>query len=132
MVEVVAALIQKEDRLFICQRAKEKKQGLLWEFAGGKVEPHETKKQALLRECQEELGVTLQIGRQYDEVTYAYPQRTVHICFFWASLQGEEPKCLEHAAVQWVKQEELSDFTFCPADKAVVERLQRETWPKEE
>lgn len=61
MTEVVAALIWKESRFLICQRPAHKARGLLWEFVGGKVEPGETKEQALIRECQEELGVTVEV-----------------------------------------------------------------------
>lgn len=59
MTEVVAALIWDKDKFMICQRPAHKARGLLWEFVGGKVEPGETKEQALIRECQEELAVTL-------------------------------------------------------------------------
>lgn len=63
MTEVVAALIWDEDKFMICQRPAHKARGLLWEFVGGKVEPGETKEQALIRECQEELAVTLEWTR---------------------------------------------------------------------
>ena len=61
MVEVVAALIWEQDRFMICQRPAHKARGLLWEFVGGKVEPGETKEEALIRECREELAVTLSV-----------------------------------------------------------------------
>ena len=62
MVEVVAALIWDENKFMICQRPENKARALLWEFVGGKVEPGETKEQALIRECQEELAITLAVG----------------------------------------------------------------------
>ena len=62
ITEVVAALIWRGEKFMICQRPAHKAQGLLWEFVGSKVEPGETKEQALIRECQEELAVTLSIG----------------------------------------------------------------------
>ena len=61
VTEVVAALIWRRERFLICQRPAQKARALQWEFAGGKVEPGETKEQALIRECQEELGVTLSV-----------------------------------------------------------------------
>lgn len=61
MTEVVAALIWKGNQFMICQRPAHKARGLLWEFVGGKVEPGETKEQALVRECREELAVTVQV-----------------------------------------------------------------------
>ena len=62
MTEVVAALIWEGEKFMICQRPAHKARGLLWEFVGGKVEPGETKEQALIRECREELAVTLSVG----------------------------------------------------------------------
>lgn len=57
MTEVVAALIWDSNKFMICQRPAHKARGLLWEFIGGKVEPGETKEQALIRECREELNI---------------------------------------------------------------------------
>ena len=65
MTEVVAALIWEGEKFMICQRPAHKARGLLWEFAGGKVEPGETKQQALIRECREELAVTLSVGERW-------------------------------------------------------------------
>ena len=65
MTEVVAALIWNQDKFMICQRPPHKARGLLWEFVGGKVEPGETKEQALIRECREELAITLDVGNAF-------------------------------------------------------------------
>ena len=73
MTEVVAALIWEGDRFLACQRPPDKARGLLWEFVGGKVEPGETKEAALVRECQEELGVVVSVGDLFMEVTHSYP-----------------------------------------------------------
>ena len=75
--EVVAALIWDGDRFLICQRPAHKMRGLLWEFVGGKVEPEETKEQALIRECQEELAVTISVGEVFMEVDHDYPDLNV-------------------------------------------------------
>ena len=72
MTEVVAALIWDKDKFMICQRPAHKARGLLWEFVGGKVEPGETKEQALIRECQEELAITLDIGKVFMDVVHEY------------------------------------------------------------
>ena len=77
MTEVVAALIWKGNQFMICQRPAHKARGLLWEFVGGKVEPGETKQQALIRECREELAVTLDVGDVFMEVTHEYPDLRV-------------------------------------------------------
>ena len=70
MTEVVAALIWHGDRFLICQRPAHKQRGLLWEFVGGKVEPGETRQEALIRECQEELDITLDVGNVFYAVSY--------------------------------------------------------------
>ena len=70
MTEVVAALIWKGDQFMICQRPAHKARGLLWEFVGGKVEPGETREEALVRECRAELAVTVSVGDVFMEVTH--------------------------------------------------------------
>ena len=82
MTEVVAALIWDQDKFMICQRPAHKARGLLWEFVGGKVEPGETKEQALIRECQEELAITLNVGEVLMDVVHEYPDLTVHLTLF--------------------------------------------------
>ena len=79
MTEVVAALIWDKEKFMICQRPAHKARGLLWEFVGGKVESGETKEQALIRECQEELAITLDVGKVFTDVIHEYPDLTVHL-----------------------------------------------------
>lgn len=126
MVEVVAALIWKGDRFLICQRPPHKARGLLWEFVGGKVEPGETKAQALRRECREELDIELTVGDVFMEVTHEYPDITVHLTLFHASVAAGEPKLLEHVQIAWITQAEIPQYDFCPADEAILEKLRRE------
>ena len=125
MTEVVAALIWDRDSFMICQRPAHKARGLLWEFAGGKVEPGETKEQALVRECREELGVTLAVGDVFMEVTHAYPDLTVHLTLFHASIREGTPKRLEHNDIRWITPGEIDGYAFCPADEAILEALRR-------
>lgn len=77
ITEVVAALIWQG--VMICQRQAHKVRGFLWEFVGGKVEPGETKAQALIRECQEELAITFSIGEVFMDVVHEYPDLRVHL-----------------------------------------------------
>ena len=86
ITEVVAALIWQADRFLICQRPANKARGLLWEFVGGKVESGDTQERALIRECQEELDITLSVGKLFMEVTHVYPDITVHLSLFDASI----------------------------------------------
>jgi len=123
MIEVVAALIWNKDKFLICQRPAHKAQGLLWEFVGGKVEPGETKKQALVRECQEELTITLDIGEVFAEVTHAYPEKTVHLTFFHTVIKDGVPQKLEHNDIRWITVDEIADYAFCPADEEILEKI---------
>ena len=125
MTEVVAALIYDEDRRFlICQRPAHKARGLLWEFVGGKVEPGETKAQALIRECREELGVTLRVGGVFMDVTHVYPDLTVHLTLFEAAIAAGTPQLLEHNDLRWITPDEIGQFDFCPADEGILKKLQ--------
>ena len=110
MTQVVAALIWKNDKLLICQRPETKARGLLWEFVGGKVEPGETKQQALIRECKEELGITIEVGEEFAKVTHKYPDLTVQLTFFNAAVILGEPTLLEHNDMRWITSQELSEY----------------------
>ena len=124
MIEVVAALIWDGDRFLICQRPENKARGLLWEYVGGKVEPGETKQEALIRECREELGVTITVGDVFMDVVHEYPDITVHLTLFHASIEEGTIRLLEHNAIAWIKPAEIPDYDFCPADKDINERIQ--------
>ena len=126
MVEVVAALIWDGDRFLICQRPAHKARGLLWEFVGGKVEPGETKEQALIRECKEELAVTLSVGEQFMEVTHEYPDITVHLSLFHATISEGIPQKLEHVDIQWITPAEIPSYDFCPADVEILKKIKEE------
>ena len=125
MTEVVAALIWKEDRFLACQRPAHKARALLWEFVGGKVEPNETKEEALVRECKEELDVTVQVEDVFMEVTHAYPDLTVHLTLFHARIAEGTPRKLEHNDIRWITVEEIDRFPFCPADEEILKELKR-------
>ena len=123
LTEVVAALIEQDGRFLICQRPAHKARGLLWEFVGGKVEPGETKPQALIRECREELDVTVRVGEVYFEVTHMYPDLTVHLTLFRAAIAEGTPKMLEHHDIRWITAAEIPQYAFCPADQVILEKL---------
>lgn len=123
MTEVVAALIWDGDRFLICQRPKNKARGLLWEYVGGKVEPGETKQEALIRECREELDVTITVGDVFMDVVYEYPDITVHLTLFHASIAEGTIRLLEHNAIAWITPAEIPDYDFCPADEDINKQL---------
>ena len=123
ITEVVAALIWDKDKFMICQRPAHKARGLLWEFVGGKVEPGETKKQALIRECQEELAVTLSVGDVFMDVVHEYPDLTVHLTLFNATIAEGDPQKLEHNDIQWISPSEIPKYEFCPADEEILKKI---------
>lgn len=123
--EVVAALIWDEGKFMICQRPAHKARGLLWEFVGGKVEPGETKEQALIRECREELAVTLNVGEVFMDVVHKYPDLTVHLTLYNAVIAEGVPVLLEHHDLRWITPAEIGDYAFCPADEEILARIRQ-------
>ena len=126
MVQVVAALIWDGDKFMACQRPAHKARGLLWEFVGGKVEPGETKEQALIRECREELDVTISVGDVFMEVVHAYPDITVELTLFNATIASGQPKKLEHNDIRFITPAQIPDYEFCPADEEILKRIMAE------
>ena len=126
MIEVVAALIRRGDQFMICQRPPHKARGLLWEFVGGKVEAGETGEAALIRECREELDVLLSVGEVFMDVIHEYPDLTVHLTLFHATIAAGTPKRLEHNDIRWITPAEIPDYEFCPADEEILARITEE------
>ena len=119
ITEVVAALIWDKDKFMICQRPAHKARGLLWEFVGGKVEQGETKEQALIRECREELAVTLSVGDVFMDVVHEYPDLTVHLTLFNATIAEKQ----EHNDIKWITSSEIQNYDFCPADEEILAKI---------
>lgn len=120
MTDVVAALIWKDGRFMICQRPAHKARGLLWEFVGGKTEPGESLETALVRECREELDVTVSVGDIFTQVIHEYPDILIRLTLFHCTIPEGEPKLLEHNDLKWILPEEIPNFDFCPADKDIL------------
>lgn len=131
MIEVVAAMIwnRAHDEVLICQRAAHKARGSMWEFVGGKVESGETKEAALVRECREELGITLAVEDAVIDVTHRYPDITVHLTLFDTTIAEGVPQLLEHQAMKWVSPQAFADYDFCPADAEMIRRLIAQGFP---
>lgn len=123
MTEVVAALIRRDDTFMICQRPAHKARGLLWEFVGGKVEPGESKEEALIRECREELDITVAPADVFMDVVHHYPDLDVHLTLFNAAIAEGEPQLLEHNDLQWITVDEIDRYPFCPADEVILAAL---------
>lgn len=125
MVEVVGGIIWRENKFLICRRPANKNCAFLWEFVGGKVEKGESKQDALKRECMEEIGVEISVGDKFAEVTHSYPNIEVHLTLFNASIVRGEPVMREHIGMEWITPQQIPNFEFCPADKEILERLQK-------
>ena len=125
MTEVVAALIWDKNRFMICQRPADKPRPLLWEFVGGKVEDGETLEEALVRECQEELGVTLEVGEKFLDSQHDYGDINVHLTLFNSVIVDGQVQMLEHNDIRWITPKEIPSYEFCPADQDFLVRLQK-------
>ena len=125
MTDVVAALIWENGKFLACQRPAHKARGLLWEFVGGKVEPGETNEEALIRECREELDITLSVGDLFMEVIHPYPDLTVRLSLYHSHIQSGIPKLLEHNAIRWLAPNEIDELDFCPADTEILARIKQ-------
>lgn len=126
MTEVVAALIWRDEKFMICQRPAHKARGLLWEFVGGKIEDGETKEEALVRECREELGISLSVGDVFMQVEHEYPDLTVRLTLFHAFIASGEPQKLEHNDIRWITPQEIPNYDFCPADVEILQKIVQE------
>ena len=123
MIEVAAALIRDGERFMICQRPADKARGMLWEFVGGKLEPGESAQEALIRECREELGVTVEPGELYMQVEHEYPDITVRLYVLCAGIVEGEPQKLEHNDIRWITPDEIGQYDFCPADEDILRKI---------
>ena len=126
-VEVVAALIYDNDRFLICRRAANKTRPLLWEFVGGKVEQGETKELALIRECREELGITVSVGTAFADVVYEYSDIYIHLTLFRCCIVSGSPKLIEHEDMKWILPSEIEEYEFCPADNNILKIIKNQT-----
>ena len=126
ITDVVAALIWEQDKFMICQRPAHKARGLLWEFVGGKVEPGETMADALIRECREELDITVNVGEIYTQVVHEYPDIQIRLTLFHCTVSAGTPKLLEHNDLQWIHPSQIPEFDFCPAEVDILEKIKQD------
>ena len=126
MVDVVAALIRDGERFLICKRPAHKARALMWEFPGGKVEAGESPQDALIRECMEELDITLDVGGLYMQVTHEYPDIQIRLSLYEAVIASGQLRGKEHEALCWILPREIPDYEFCPADVDIIDRIRRE------
>lgn len=125
IVEVVAALIWNGEKFMICQRPANKKRGLLWEFVGGKVEKGESKEQALIRECKEELNIEIDVDSEFISTKHTYPDITINLTVFNSRIVSGRPILLEHNDLKWITKNGIPNYNFCPADKVILEKIKK-------
>ena len=123
MTQVVAALIRQGEKFMIFQRPKNKTRAFQWEFVGGKVESGETLEEALIRECREEIGVTVRVGDVFTEVDHEYPDNTIHLTLFNAEIEEGIPQKLEHNDIRCSSPGEIPQYEFCPADDEILKKI---------
>ena len=125
-VTVVAAIVRRDGRLLLTQRGEDVHLAGKWEFPGGKVEPDESLEVALRREMVEELGIAVEVGPLYSEITHQYPERKVHLHFFECRITEGEPEARCAVALRWLTPGELYDLNLPEANRQLVEQLQAE------
>lgn len=128
-IEVSAALVFHHGKLLITRRHAGTHLGGLWEFPGGKREPDETFEQCLARELREELGIEVEAGGLFEEISHTYPEKAVHLKFFICKLVSGRPRTLGCAAFKWIGKAELADFEFPAADARLLEKLRSYSFP---
>jgi 8-oxo-dGTP diphosphatase len=120
---IVAAVIVVNGRVLACERSRPPETAGWWEFPGGKVEPGETEKAALARECAEELGVQVEVGARVGADVPLPNGRAVLRVFTARLLDADLPRPLEHAALRWLGPDELDSVRWLPADQPIVAEL---------
>ncbi|MFO1462970.1 MAG: 8-oxo-dGTP diphosphatase MutT [bacterium] len=119
-VQVVACVIERGGEFLITKRLKTSHLGHCWEFPGGKLEPGENLAQCAIRECQEEIDVVVNPLRLLQEVSHAYPEKSVHLYFVLCTLESGTPRAIECADWRWVHPRQLSEYEFPEADKQII------------
>lgn len=118
MVEVVAAILERDGRILIGQRKPEQSHPLQWEFPGGKVEPGEAPPQALARELEEELGIRGAVGEEITRYAFAYPGKApIQLIFFRVTSYDGDPQNLVFQDLRWEAAERLSELDFLEGDR---------------
>lgn len=122
-VEVVAAVIKKGDLFYVVQRPFKGEVGGKWEFPGGKIEPNESKEDALKREIKEELNLIINIDNFIMSSKHEYKSFIINLHFFICSIIVGQPKLKEHIDQKWVTKEEILNIDLAEADLAVLNKI---------
>jgi 8-oxo-dGTP diphosphatase len=122
--QVVAALIVRDGKVLICQRAQDQPMALKWEFPGGKVEPGEEEPAALHRELQEELGISATIEEKVTSVQHHYRKGgAVELHFYRVQKYEGEMENRIFEQIRWVDRRDLPQFDFLAADRDLIQQI---------
>lgn len=122
-IKAVAAVIERDGKFLITKRMENSPMGHCWEFPGGKIEAGETVEECAVRECKEEIDVTIAPIRRLREEYYDYPHGFVHLWFVLCRLEVGEPRPVQCREARWIEPHQFPDFEFPPADVRVIEDL---------
>jgi 8-oxo-dGTP diphosphatase len=125
-INVVGAVLTRDKTIFAAQRSSTMSLSGMWEFPGGKIEPHESPKEALVRELKEELLCTAEIGNLVQTTEHEYEFGIVILTTFYCSLIGDEPKLTEHSEIRWIQVADLDQLNWAPADIPAVKQVMRD------
>ena len=120
MIVVAAAVVVRDGRVLLTRRCDDQHLAGLWEFPGGKLEGGEAPEATVVRECREEMGIDVEVGRILEVTHYRYPEKDVLLLFYRCSLRRGEVQHLEVADHAWVRPSDLDDYALPPADESVV------------
>ena len=123
--EVVCAVIAKNDKIFWCQRGSKRECAFKWEFPGGKIEPGETKEEALLREIKEELNCNINIEKFITTINHEYNTFLLTMHVYLCSLKDSEPILLEHKSSVWCDKDKLNELDFAEADYKFLDKIKK-------
>jgi|HubBroStandDraft_6_1064221.scaffolds.fasta_scaffold991583_1 8-oxo-dGTP diphosphatase len=125
MLTVVAALIESNGKILVCQRKRGDTFELMWEFPGGKLKRNETPAQGLARELEEELGVTSEIGEEVLRARHQYAQMSepIELIFLRANITGGTIENRVFETIEWREPHTLPELNFLPADRDLIHQL---------
>ncbi len=123
-IEVVAAVIRNDDKIFATQRGYGDFKGG-WEFPGGKIEEGETPESALIREIQEELDTEVSVDKHIQTVDYDYPKFHLTMHCYMCSIKSGTLELKEHAASKWLTLDTIDSVEWLPADLAIIDDIKR-------
>ena len=126
IVEVAAGLILHDGRYLIAKRRTGVHLAGLWEFPGGKRERGETLEECLRRELFEELSIRIDVPLPFRIIRHEYPEKTVELHFFRCAIEAGQATPLDCAEILWVYPYEMEQYQFPPADRPIIEALQRD------